>query len=121
MVHYHRYGGRGIKMCEFIRASPMHLLLIVGEKPYPGLSVGRINNDGMYSCGSCAECAQNQWTLNVRWETAKQQARNTQRNRQVTIGGMTKSLAQWAEDSGIKYRAFEYRVNHGLDPFTKPK
>lgn len=119
--NFYRYGGRGIKMCEFLRASPANLLLIVGEKPAPDLSVGRIDNDGMYSCGTCAECLQKSWPLNIRWETRKQQTRNTRRNRFLTISGTTKSLAQWAEDSGITYRAFEYRVNHGLDPFTKPK
>lgn len=114
---FNRYGGRGIRMCEFLRTTPANLLLLIGERPFNGASIGRINNDGNYSCGSCAECLQLQWPINVRWETATQQARNRSTNRTLTHNGETKSLAQWAEDSGISYWTLKYRANHGLDPF----
>lgn len=116
-----RYGGRGIKMCEFFRVSPANLLTIMGERPLPHLTIGRIDNNAHYSCGACAQCLQEGWPLNVQWETRKQQARNRCSSHLFTFAGTTKSVAEWAEETGIKYRAFEYRVNHGLDPFTKPK
>lgn len=113
---FHRYGKRGIRMCEFIRTSPANLLLLIGPKPAAGMSIGRPDNDGHYSCGKCAECLQREWPLNVRWETATQQARNRRTSSSLSINGETKTIAEWAELSGLKSGTIWFRVKHRLDP-----
>lgn len=73
---YRYYGGRGIRVCEFIRQSPKHLLTVIGDRPRRTLSIDRVNNNGNYSCGSCPDCLSHGWSMNLRWATRKQQARN---------------------------------------------
>ena len=62
---YKSYGGRGISVCSEWIESFSAFLSHVGLKPSPLHSIDRINNDGNYEPG------------NVRWATAKEQARNT--------------------------------------------
>jgi len=73
---WHRYGGRGIVVCQGFR-NFSHFLQIMGRKPTIKHSIDRVNNDGNYSCGECAECIEKKWPFNCRWATAKEQAANT--------------------------------------------
>ncbi len=114
-----RYGGRGITVCEFLRSSPRNLLDLVGEKPSSDHSIGRPNNDGNYSCGTCAECLQSKWPLNVRWESTSEQQRNTSQTRWLTFNGETKPMVEWAERSNVPYHTFKRRVSLGIDPFKR--
>lgn len=77
---YHRYGGRGIKVCEGLYASATGLYKLLGDPP-PKLSLNRIDNDANYSCGSCLECLANKWPMNVGWATQREQCLNTCRNK----------------------------------------
>ncbi len=70
------YGGRGICVCARWSSTFLDFHGDMGPKPSPRHSIDRINNDGNYSCGRCAECTANGWPANCRWATAKQQANN---------------------------------------------
>lgn len=86
--HYSEYGGRGITVCDQWRKSFDNFFRDVGQRPAVNLSIDRINNDQGYFKENC------------RWATQSQQTRNCRRNRRLTIGGVTKSVAEWAEEPG---------------------
>ncbi len=106
---YAIYGAVGIVMCEFLRSTPENLLSLLGPRPEKH-SIDRINNLGSYTCGQCPECYSKNWPLNVRWATRSQQTRNQKTNHMVTISEVTKCIAEWAEISGVSYKAMADRV-----------
>lgn len=94
------HGGRGIKVCERWKLFD-NFLEDMGEPPSSKHSIERENNDGNYEPGNC------------RWATAKEQARNTRRNKLVTVGGVVRCIAEWAEISGINVRSIHSRLEDG--------
>jgi len=82
---YIDYGGRGIKVCDRWLHSFENFLADMGEAPTAMHSLDRINVNGDYSPENC------------RWATATEQARNTRRSFFVVIGGVRKTVAEWAE------------------------
>ena len=97
---YKWYGARGIKVCDRWQSFEA-FLEDVGEPSHPALSLDRIDNDGDYEPG------------NVRWATPMEQMRNSRKARLLSLDGVTKSAAQWAEESGITYSALRLRLKRG--------
>lgn len=92
---YDRYGGRGIKVCD--RWTTFASFLDdMGPRPR-GASLDRINNDGNYEPGNC------------RWATRVMQRRNMDENTTITYGGLTLTLAEWAERLGMAHHTLRWR------------
>ncbi len=91
------YGGRGIVPCEFIRATPVNLIALIGPRPSRAYSLGRKDNNRGYHCGQCPECIQKGFKLNVGWATRKEQNNNKRNIRMIAIDGVTRSEQEWAE------------------------
>lgn len=90
------WGGRGISFDPLWNDFSV-FLADMGERP-EGLSLERKDNSKNYSKDNCV------------WATAKQQCRNTRRNRRITIGGATKLLCEWEETSGIDADCITKRI-----------
>jgi hypothetical protein len=102
--YWHRYGGRGIKVCERWQSFE-NFYADLGAPPTKQHSLGRIDNDGDYE------------PSNVRWETLEQQNNNKVLNHKVTIDGVTKTLTQWAEENGLKPSTVMSRVSYGWSDY----
>jgi len=98
---FEHYGGRGISVCQRWRDSFEDFLADMGDRPFPRATLERINVNGNYEPG------------NVRWATQKEQTRNKRNNRLVTISGVTKTVAEWAEESGVSQKLLLQRINNG--------
>lgn len=99
---YHRYGARGIKMCDDWKNNPKSFFDWALSNGYKeGLSIDRIDNNGNY----CPE--------NCRWADAKTQANNKENNVYYEHDGIRKTISEWADFLGITYGAAKSRVERG--------
>lgn len=105
MPHFHRYGGRGITVCDRWRDSFANFLADMGRRPTPKHTLDRIDNDGPYSPENC------------RWATRHEQTRRGHRVlaniRALTHDGETMSVAEWAERKGIRPQTLALRLRRG--------
>lgn len=94
--HYHRYGGRGIKVCARWLESYKHFIADMGI-PEHGLEIDRIDNDGDYEPGNCRWTTR---TINQRNSAATKLAACEVRDiRKYLVGGKS-----------VKDIAFAYNV-----------
>jgi len=82
------YGGRGIEVCNKWHDPNAFMDWAETHGYREGLQIDRIDNDGPYSPQNC------------RWTTAKENCRNTRRNRFLTVEGERLTVAEWAERTG---------------------
>jgi hypothetical protein len=99
---YHRYGGRGIDVCDRWMKSFWNFLEDMGKRP-PKHSLDRINNDLGYSKENC------------RWSTQEDQCNNTERNVFLEHDGTKATVSQWAKILGIKANTITCRLLRGWD------
>lgn len=82
---YHRYGGRGITVCDRWRESFKNFYADIGDKP-EGMSIDRRDNDGNYEPSNC------------RWATPKEQSNNKHNNCKFDDDT---SVNLWADDNNF--------------------
>ena len=94
------YASRGITVApEWISFETF--LRDVGPAPTPGHTLDRIDNDGPYAPG------------NVRWVTTREQTRNRTTTRRLILNGQSRSVAEWAEVTGIPATTLYARLSLG--------
>ena len=94
------YGARGIKVCdEWLHNFQAFYNWAMTNGYKEGLSIDRIDTNGDYKPSNC------------RWATNKEQANNTTKNHLITYNGKTQTMAQWAEETKIKYTTLRARIN----------
>lgn len=97
---YHRYGGRGIKVCDRWRSDFKCFLADMGQRPV-GMTLDRIDVDQGYTKENC------------RWIPQKLQHRNTRQNRWLEFRGEKRTMIEWCEVLGVSYSAVKQRVANG--------
>ncbi len=109
-IHYSRYGGKGIKICEEWESFDA-FYKDMGDRP-PGMTIDRIDGDKGYFKENC------------RWATSKQQANNTSWNRHVEYKGVKYTVSELSDYLGMNYQTLRSRINNGIDidaPLRKAK
>lgn len=107
---YHRYGGRGIKVCDEW-SDFSNFLHDMGKKPTREHELDRVDNDGNYEPSNC------------RWATKIEQRNNMSSNNRVEIDGITKTVSQWCKHYGIGISVPYNRIRYGwgmIDAITMP-
>jgi hypothetical protein len=103
---WHRYGGRGISVCERWQSFE-NFYADMGPRPSALHKIDRNNNDGDYEPGNCT------------WELQKAQARNTSTNRRIEYNGQVRCMTEWAEIYGLTVSALHQRLTRLKWPIEK--
>lgn len=96
-TNYARYGGRGISVCKQWHSFEF-FLKDMGDRPFDGAQIDRIDNNGNYKPGNC------------RWVTPKENNRNTRRNKSIDTPSGKMPLFAAEEISGIPASVIRNRI-----------
>ena len=109
---YHKYGGRGIAICNEWLDDFMNFYSWAMDNGYnDSLTIDRIDVNGNYEPSNC------------RWATIHTQAKNKTSNRLITYKNVTKCLTDWAKELKINRTTLFARIYSGWEiakAFEKP-
>lgn len=99
---YATYGARGITVCDEWRDSFEAFRDWAQESGYrDDLTIDRIDPNGPYSPENC------------RWATQKEQQNNRRNTKRLTFNGKTKTISEWAEETGLSRKIISGRLYRG--------
>lgn len=101
---FHRYGGRGITVCEEWRNDFWAFAAHMGPRPFSTASIDRRDNDGHYEPG------------NVRWATVTQQQRNRSTNVYIDTPRGRMLVVEAAKAYGLRPNLIAQRRKLGWPP-----
>lgn len=98
-ICFEYYGYRGIKVCDEWRNSfEMFKNWSLANGYSDELTIDRINVNGDYEPTNC------------RWATMKDQQNNRRNNKLITYNGVTHTISEWSDITGIGYDRLEARI-----------
>lgn len=100
-IAYHRYGGRGITICDDWYNFKSFRDWALDNGYEPGLTLDRIDNNGDY----CPE--------NCRWVDRRTQGNNRENNHIVEYSGISHTISEWTDILGVCYSTLWARINRG--------
>lgn len=98
---YEHYGGRGIRVFDDWQEYKSFRKWALDNGYNDDLTIDRVNVDGNYEPSNC------------RWANWKEQSNNKRSNHYYTYQGVTKTIKQWSEDTGINHETLRYRIMQG--------
>lgn len=108
---YINYGARGIRVCKEWLDSFENFLADMGDKPGPGYTIDRIDNNGNYCPSNC------------KWSTPKEQSNNRRSSAFVLYKGKKMTISECADTAGIPYGSIQkyrwredWQARHGIVP-----
>lgn len=100
---YKNYGAKGISVCEAWQSFETFYEWAMANGYADNLTLDRQNNSGNYEPSNC------------KWSTMKEQQNNRKDNRVISFDGKTKTISQWAEETGINTHTLFTRFKRGWD------
>jgi len=102
---YEWYGRVGVTVCDRWRGPGgfERFLADMGEAPV-GMTIERKENNRPYEPGNCV------------WASTSVQARNRKNTVRLTIDGVTKCAADWADEYRIGRKTLYFRLRSGWSP-----
>lgn len=109
-IAYPHYGGRGIKICDEWLNNFMNFKKWSYQNGYKehldkygedNTTIDRINVNGNYEPDNC------------RWTDMMTQCNNRRNCKYIKINGITKTIKEWSNDSGINYNTIDKRIKLG--------
>jgi hypothetical protein len=99
--NYHRYGGRGIKVCDEWQKFE-GFIKDMGKRPTKYHTIERVDNDGDYCKDNC------------KWVTRGEQARNRSTNVFVVFDGRRRVIKDVAKEVGLTHQLILRRMSKGM-------
>lgn len=100
-MSYKNYGGRGITICKEWDSYESFRDWALANGYSEGLSIDRIDVNGNYEPSNC------------RWVSTKTQNNNTRKNHYLTYNGVTHTIQEWSDITGINWTTIKARIDMG--------
>jgi hypothetical protein len=100
-ISYPNYGAKGISVCSEWRNSFWKFVEDVGDKPFKGASIDRVDVNGNY----CKE--------NIKWSSVKDQSRNKTCTIYIYCDDKKMPLVEWCENTNESYQSCRQRLRGG--------